>query len=77
MPSDAQGKIYPQFLRIKPGQLLAVLYALAHRHLGILRLGNLRFFAYDEVIQEQEVPGHKTITISTSTPGREVEQQPT
>ena len=46
-------------------------------HLRILRLGQLRFFTYDEVIQEQEVPGHKTITISTSTPGREVEQQPT
>ena len=24
MPSDAQGKIYPQFLRIKPGQLLVI-----------------------------------------------------
>ena len=29
--------------------------------LGILRLGDLRFFAYDEVIQEQDVPKHKTI----------------
>lgn len=45
--------------------------------LGILRMGTAGFFSYDEVIQEQEVPGHKTIMISTSTSGREVEQQPT
>ncbi|RKG48031.1 hypothetical protein D7V64_15840 [Acinetobacter cumulans] len=35
--------------------------------LGILRLGDLLFFTYDEVIQEQEVPKHKTIIIGFST----------
>ena len=36
------------------------LYALAHINLRILRMGAAGFFSYDEFIQEQDVPEHKT-----------------
>ena len=37
-----------------------VLYALAHINLRILRMGAAGFFSYDEFMQEQDVPEHKT-----------------
>ncbi|MPN48875.1 hypothetical protein SDC9_196487 [bioreactor metagenome] len=36
------------------------LYAVAHINLRILRMGAAEFFSYDEFIQEQDVPEHKT-----------------
>jgi len=41
------------------------MYALTYKLLGILRIGDLPLFSYDEFIQEQDVPEHKTTIIGS------------
>ncbi len=51
-----------------------ILYVLSYKLLGILRIGDTLLFSYDEFIQEQDVPEHKT-TIIGSCIGREIRQE--
>jgi len=41
------------------------MYALTYKLLGILRIGDFPLFSYDEFIQEQDVPEHKTTIIGS------------
>lgn len=51
---------------INVDKIYSILYVLAHIKLGPLRLSGTAQFSYDEVIQEQDVPKHKTTIISLS-----------